>query len=92
MSNSSTRKDKKSILKGWQKGALIGVIIGVIGTLITSITGDISIISLPVLIIFAYLGIGLILLSRIFELFTVVIFYSLIGAIIGHFMGRKKHE
>jgi len=61
-----------------------------IGTLITAITGDISIISLPVVIIFAYAGIGLLFLSHIFELFTVVVFYAVIGAIIGHLiLGRK---
>jgi hypothetical protein len=92
MSNSSTKKYNKTTLKSWQKGALIGGIIGVIGTLITAITGDISIISIPVLIIFSFLGIGLLFLSRIFELITVVVFYSLIGAIIGYFMGGKKHE
>jgi hypothetical protein len=90
MLNKSPKKGNSITLKSWQKGALIGGIIGVIGTLITIITGDISIISLPVVIIFAYVGYGLLFLSPLIELFTVVVFYAVIGAIIGHLIWGRK--
>lgn len=92
MPNSPTRKDNKITLKNWQKGALIGGIIGVIGTSITMITGDISIISLPVVVIFAYIGYGLLFLSHLFEFITVVVFYAVIGATIGHLIWGIRHE
>jgi len=88
MQKKSPRKGNGIALKIWQKGALIGGIIGVIGALITIITRDISIISLPVVFIFSRLGLGLLFLSSLFEFITVVLFYAVIGAIIGYLIRK----
>lgn len=77
-------------MRAWQKGAFAGGVIGVIGTLVTYLTGDISFISIPVVLLFSLFGAGLLFLSRCFELFILVIVYGLIGAIIGHLMGGGK--
>lgn len=77
-------------MRAWKNGAFIGGIIGVIGTLVTYLTGDISFISIPVVLLFSIFGAGLLFLSPFFELFTLVVVYGLIGAIIGHLIGRMK--
>lgn len=92
MEKKSSRKCNCIALKVWQKGALIGAIIGVIGTLITIITRDISIISFPVVYIFSRLGLGLLFLSSLFELITVVVFYAVISAIVVHLIWGAKHD
>ncbi|KAF5411180.1 MAG: hypothetical protein C5S38_09690 [Candidatus Methanophagaceae archaeon] len=81
-----TRKN----LELWEKGALIGVLIGVIGTLVTYVTGDISFISIPVVLLFSIFGAGLLFLSPYFELFCLVVVYALIGATIGYLIDRMK--
>jgi len=73
-----------------KKGALIGVLIGVIGTLATYVTGDISFISVPVVLLFSLFGVGLLFLSPYFELFCLVVVYALIGATVGYLMDRRK--
>jgi len=78
------------IMKVWKKGALIGGMVGVIGTLITYLTGDISVISIPVVLLFSIFGAGLLFLSPFFELFTLVVVYGLIGAIIGYLIGGNN--
>jgi len=77
-------------MRAWQKGAFVGGVIGVIGTLVTYLTGDISFISIPVVLLFSIFGAGLLFLFPFFELFTLMIVYGLIGAIIGHLMGGGK--
>jgi len=77
-------------VRAWKNGAFIGGIIGVIGTLVTYLTGDISFISIPVVLLFSIFGAGLLFLSHFFELFTLVVVYGLIGAIIGHLISRMK--
>ncbi|KAF5432016.1 hypothetical protein C5S39_04545 [Candidatus Methanophagaceae archaeon] len=81
-----TRKN----LKLWEKGALVGGLVGVIGTLVTYVTGDISFISIPVVLSFSIFGAGLLFLSHLFELLAVVTFYALIGAIVGYLIDRRK--
>ncbi|MEA3488711.1 MAG: hypothetical protein U9R10_05645 [Euryarchaeota archaeon] len=73
-----------------KKGALSGVLIGVIGTLVTYVTGDISFISVPVVLLFSLFGAGLLFLSPYFELFCLVVFYALIGATVGYLIDRRK--
>ncbi len=73
-----------------KKGALIGVLIGVIGTLVTYVTGDISFISVPVVLLFSLFGAGLLFLSPYFELFCLVVVYGLIGAIVGYLIDRRN--
>jgi len=77
-------------MKSWKKGALMGGLVGVSGTLLTYVTGDISFISIPVVLLFSIFGAGLLFLSPYFELFTLVVVYGLIGAIIGYLIGGKK--
>ena len=77
-------------MRTWQKGAFVGGVIGMIGTLVTYLTGDISFISIPVVLLFSIFGAGLLFLFPFFELFTLMIVYGLIGAIIGHLMGGGK--
>lgn len=74
----------------WKRGALIGVVIGFIGTFLTYVTGDISVISIPVVLLFSLFGGGLLFLSLLFELITVALFYAMVGAIIGYLTGRKR--
>ena len=45
-------------LKPWQIGAIIGVAVGVVGTVITLVTGDISVISLSLVLLFPCFGLG----------------------------------
>ena len=78
-------------MRAWQKGAFVGGVIGVIGTLVTYLTGDISFISIPVVLVFSLFGAGLLFTSPFFELFTLVIVYGFIGAIIGHLLGGGKY-
>ena len=82
--------DKWKNLKAWKKGALVGGLVGVIGTVITYVSGDISVISIPVILLFSTFGAGLLFLSPYFELFTLVAVYGLIGAIIGYLIGGGK--
>ena len=77
-------------MRAWKKGAIMGGIIGMMGTLVTYLTGDISFISLPVVLLFSIFGAGLLFLSRYFELFTLVVVYGLIGAIMGYLMGGRN--
>lgn len=77
-------------MKAWKKGALVGGLVGVTGTFVTYLTGDISFISLPVVLLFSLFGAGLLFLFLYFELFTLVVVYGLIGAIIGYLIGGKK--
>jgi phosphate starvation-inducible membrane PsiE len=77
-------------MKAWEKGALVGGLVGVTGTFVTYLTGDISFISLPVVLLFSLFGAGLLFLFLYFELFTLVVVYGLIGAIIGYLIGGKK--
>jgi hypothetical protein len=77
-------------MMAWKKGALMGGLVGVIGTLVTYETGDISFVSIPVVLLFSIFGAGLLFLSPYFELFTLVVVYGLIGAIIGYLIGGKK--
>ena len=81
---------KRKNIELWEKGALVGGLVGVIGTLVTYMTGDISFISIPVVLSFSIFGAGLLFLSRLFELLAVVTFYALIGAIVGYLIGRRK--
>jgi len=81
-----TRKN----LELWEKGALVGGLVGVIGTLVTYVTGDISFISIPVVLSFSIFGAGLLFLSHLFEFLAVVSFYALIGAIVGYLVSRRK--
>ncbi len=83
MENRKTRKLSK-------KGALTGVLIGVIGTLVTYVTGDISFISVPVVLLFSLFGAGLLFLSHLFEFLAVVTFYALIGATVGYLIDRRN--
>ncbi len=77
-------------MKAWKKGALVGGLVGVTGTFVTYLTGDISFISLPVVLLFSLFGAGLLFLFPYFELFTLVVVYGLLGAIIGYVIGGKK--
>lgn len=63
-------------------GALIGVLIGVIGTVITRTTGHLSLISFPVVLLFR--SYGLLFVYPLFELLTTVLFWALVGSICGH--------
>jgi hypothetical protein len=81
---------KRKNIELWEKGALIGGLVGVIGTLVTYMTGDISFISIPVVLSFSIFGAGLLFLSPLFELLAVVTFYALIGAIVGYLLSRRK--
>jgi len=81
--------DKKN-LKAWKKGALVGGLVGVLGTVITHLSGDISLISIPVVLLFSTFGAGLLFLSPYFELLSLVAVYGLIGAIIGYLIGGAK--
>lgn len=83
-------RDKWKTLKAWKKGALVGGLVGVLGTVITFVTGDISFISIPIVLLFSTFGAGLLFLSPYFELFTLVVVYGLIGAIIGYLIGGRK--
>jgi len=69
-------------MKKWKTGLIIGVIIGIIGTIITQITGHISFISIPVVILFG--SYGLMFVDVTFELLFTVVVYGLFGAIIGY--------
>lgn len=80
----------RNMKKGTKIGALIGGLVGVICTIVTYITGDINILSLPVIMLFSIFGAGLLFLSPYFGLFMFVIVYGLIGAIIGYLIGGKK--
>ena len=77
-------------MKTWKIGSLTGGLLGVIGTLVTYLTGDISFISLPVVLLFSIFGAGLLFLSPLFELFSLVAVYGLIGGLIGYFMGGRE--
>ncbi len=44
--------DEWKNLKAWKKGALVGGLVGVLGTIITYVSGDISFISIPVVLLF----------------------------------------
>ncbi len=60
-------------MKEWKIGAIIGVLIGIIGTVITRATGDISFISIPVVLLFR--SYGLLFVYPLFELITTAAFY-----------------
>lgn len=75
-------------METWKIGALIGVIIGITGTVITRTTGDISIISVPVVLLFR--SYGLLFVYPLFELLTTIVFYASIGAIVGYLIRGKK--
>jgi hypothetical protein len=77
-------------MKAWKKGAFMGGVVGVLGTFVTYLTGDISFISLPVVLLFSLFGAGLLFLFPYFELFCLVVVYGLIGAIIGYLIRGKK--
>jgi hypothetical protein len=77
-------------MKAWKKGFVVGVVIGILGSLVTYITGDISPISIPLVLLFSLFGAGLLFISHNFELATVVSVYGLIGAIIGYLFGSNK--
>ncbi|MCK5466667.1 hypothetical protein KAI56_04225 [Candidatus Parcubacteria bacterium] len=74
----------------WKIGLTCGVVLGIIGTYITHTTGDISLISIPVVFLFSIFGFGLLFLFPVFELVITVIFYSLIGMGIGYLIDRFK--
>lgn len=69
-------------------GAVIGALIGIMGTVITRTSGDISFISIPVVLLFR--SYGLLFVYPLFELLTTVTFYASIGAIVGYLIGGKK--
>lgn len=71
-----------------KRGVIFGILIGVLGTIITRITGDISVISIPVVILFR--GYGLLFTYVIVELIAAVVFYALVGAIVGYIIQGKK--
>jgi hypothetical protein len=75
-------------MKAWEKGAILGVVIGIVGTLVTYLTGDISPISMPVVLLFSLFGAGLLFLSPLFELLALIAVYGLTGGIIGHLFRR----
>ena len=82
-------------LKSWQIGAIIGGAVGVIGTAITLVTGDISAISLFLVRFFARFGLGYI--SSLFmyphcELYISVVVYGIFGAIIGYVYDRTRER
>ncbi len=74
-------------LKPWQIGAIIGVAVGVVGTVITVVTGDISTISLFLMDLLARSGLGM--FSSLFmyphcELIISVLVYAIFGTIVGY--------
>jgi hypothetical protein len=78
-------------LKSWQIGAIIGGVVGVVGTVITLVTGDISAISLFLVLLFARFGLGYLgslFFYPHFELFISVVVYGIVGAIIGYVYDR----
>lgn len=82
-------------LKPWQIGAIIGVAVGVVGTVITVVTGNISAISLFLVLILARFGLGM--FGALFmyphcELFISVLIYGIFGGITGHVYTRIKER
>ena len=80
-------------LKSWQIGAIIGGAVGVVGTVITLVTGNISAISLFLVLLFARSGLGM--FGALFmyphcELYISVVVYGIFGGIIGHIYGRIR--
>jgi hypothetical protein len=79
--------------KSWQIGAIIGGAVGVVGTVITLVTGHISAISLFLVLLFARFGLGY--LGSLFlyphcELYISVVVYGIFGGIIGHIYDRIR--
>src|SRR5659263_55357 len=68
-------------------GIFIGALIGIIGTAVTQLTGDISIISIPIAILFR--SYGLLFAYPWFELLITVAFYSFAGGIVGYLLEKK---
>jgi hypothetical protein len=81
---------RKSMHKWTKRGAIVGGLAGVLGTLVTYVTGDISFISIPVVLLFSLFGMGLLFISPYFEFFSLVIVYGLVGAIIGYLMSGGR--
>src|SRR5659263_782737 len=69
-------------------GIFIGALIGIIGTAVTQLTGDISIISIPIAILFR--SYGLLFAYPWFELLITVAFYSFAGGIVGYLLEKKQ--
>ena len=73
-------------LEDWQKGAIIGGIIGIIGAnplLTMRVSG---ILYVPLVYLFRTLGI---VTTDTISYTVFVLFYTIIGAIIGHLFGKK---
>ncbi len=82
-------------LKSWQIGAIIGGAVGVIGTVIRFVTGDLSIFSLFLMRFFALIGMGYfssLFFYPHFELFISVVVYGIVGAIIGYVYDRIRER
>lgn len=82
-------------LKPWQIGAIIGGAVGVVGTGITLVTGNISAISLFLVLLFARFGLGM--FGALFmyphcELYISVLVYGIFGGIIGHIYDRIRER
>jgi len=82
-------------LKSWQIGAIIGGAVGVVGTVITLVTGNISAISLFLVLLFARSGLGM--FGALFmyphcELYISVVVYGIVGAIIGYVYDRIRER
>ena len=80
-------------LKPWQIGALIGGTFGVVGTVITVVTGDISAISLLLVLLLARFGLGM--FGALFmyphcELIISVLVYAIFCAIVGYVYDRIR--
>ena len=54
-------------MKKWKIGIICGIFLGIVGAFITYMTCDISLISIPVVLLFSMFGAGLLFLSPIFE-------------------------
>lgn len=71
-------------------GALIGVLIGVIGTVITLITRHPSIITAPPLFITIYIfKVGVLYHLFLFNLLFTVLFWALVGLICGYLIDLR---
>src|SRR5659263_608242 len=70
-------------------GIFIGALIGIICTAVTQLTGDISIISIPIAILFR--SYGLLFAYPWFELLITVAFYSFAGGIVGYLLEKKNN-
>lgn len=76
-------------------GAIVGGAVGVVGTVITLVTGDISVISLSLVLLFACFGLGYLgslFFYPHFELILSAVVYGIGGAILGYVYDRTKER